>query len=307
MVSSTIIVFDKGLKLLSASRDTGILARAQKTLGKPIGFSGIGLHTGEQVSIRFCPASEGTGIVFRRVDLPGSPTIPATLEYVLETNRSTTIGVGNLKIHTIEHILSALRAYHIDNLFIEIDSIEPPVGDGSSAPFVQMIEEAGVIEQKSKAPIINIKQPVYWSEKEVHLVALPENCFRISYTLHYPNNPILQGQFYSSEITPEIFKSEIAPCRTFSQYDEIAKLMDLGLIKGGSLSNAVVIKDNAVLSSGGLHFSDEMVRHKVLDLIGDLSLVGFPFFAHIIAIRSGHAANCAFAKKIYDHITEKGQ
>jgi len=289
--------------VLKANPNLEISSRCQRTIAVPAEFSGIGLHTGEEVTIRFCPASEGTGIVFQRVDLPSKPIIPAALEYVCDTSRSTTIGVGSIKIHTIEHILSALRAYNIDNINIEINSIEPPVGDGSSAPFIKLIEEAGIVDQKNTTPIVKIQQPVYWSEGDIHIVALPEDCFRVSYTLHYPQSKILKAQYFSCEVTPEIYKQQIAPCRTFSQYEEITMLMDRGLIKGGSLSNAVVIKDDIVLSCGGLHFPDEMVRHKVLDLIGDLSLVGFNFFAHIIAIRSGHAANCAFAKTFYDHIT----
>lgn len=283
--------------------DVELLSRCQQTLAVPVEFSGIGLHTGEEVTVRFSPASEGTGIVFQRVDLPGKPVIPAALEYVCDTSRSTSIGIGDIRIHTVEHILSALRAYSIDNLTIEINSIEPPVGDGSSAPFVKLIEEAGIISQKNSIPIVKIQQPVYWSEEDIHIVALPDDCFRVSYTLHYPESKILKAQYFSCEVTPEIYKSQIAPCRTFSQYEEIATLMDRGLIKGGSLSNSVVIKDDVVLSSGGLHFPDEMVRHKVLDLIGDLSLVGFNFLAHIIAIRSGHKAHCRFGEKFYDHIT----
>lgn len=278
------------------------ITRRQRTLCKPAFFSGIGIHTGKEVSLRFCPAPEGTGIVFKRVDLPSQPIIPAAVEYVKDTARSTTIGIQDIRIHTVEHVLAAVKAFDLTNLCIEISSIEPPVGNGSSDVFVDMIEKVGVQEQDAFIPTVKIRQPVYWSEGDIHLVALPYDGYRISYTLSYPETPLLRGQYCSVIVNPDNFKKEIAPCRTFSLYKEITTLMDRGLIKGGSLDNAVVIKDDAIFSKGGLFFPDEMARHKVLDLIGDLSLVGFDFHAHIIAIRSGHASNFAFAKKLLNHI-----
>ncbi len=279
------------------------IVRKQRTLKSPSSFSGIGIHTGKEVGLRFCPAKEGTGIVFKRIDLPSQPIIPATVEYVQDTSRSTTIGIKDVRIHTVEHVLSAIKAFNIDNLCIEISSIEPPVGNGSSDVFVEMIEKVGVREQEHSLPIVKIQQPVYWSEGEIHLVALPYDGYRISYTLSYPGSSFLRGQFHSVLVNEENFKKEIAPCRTFSLYKEISALMDRGLIKGGSLDNAVVIKDDLILSKGGLFFPDEMARHKILDLIGDLSLIGFDFHAHIIAIRSGHASNFAFARRLLTHIT----
>lgn len=278
------------------------IVRKQRTLKDFSYFSGIGIHTGKEVGLRFCPAKEGTGIIFKRVDLPGHPIIPATVEYVQDTSRSTTIGIKDIRIHTVEHVLSAIKAYNIDNLCIEISNIEPPVGNGSSDVFVEMIENVGIREQEQTVPIIKIHQPVYWSEGDIHLVALPFDGYRISYTLSYPDSPFLRAQFHSLVLTEETFKNEIAPCRTFSLYKEISALMDRGLIKGGSLDNAVVIKDDIILSKGGLFFPDEMARHKILDLIGDLSLIGFDFHAHIIAIRSGHASNFSFARKFLNHI-----
>lgn len=278
------------------------IVRKQRTLKDFSYFSGIGIHTGKEVGLRFCPAKEGTGIIFKRVDLPSCPIIPATVEYVQDTSRSTTIGIKDVRIHTVEHVLSAIKAFSIDNLCIEISSIEPPVGNGSSDVFVDMIENVGIVEQEQSVPIIKIQQPVYWSEGDIHLVALPHDGYRISYTLSYPGSPFLRAQFHSVLVNEENFKTEIAPCRTFSLYKEISALMDRGLIKGGSLDNAVVIKDDVILSKGGLFFPDEMARHKILDLIGDLSLIGFDFHAHIIAIRSGHASNFAFAKKLLNQM-----
>ncbi len=279
------------------------MGRKQKTLKAPAEFSGIGIHTGKNVSMRFLPAPASTGILFRRVDLPSQPLIPATVEYVVETSRSTTLGLQEIRIHTVEHVLSALRAYEIDNLYIEIDNIEPPVGNGSSDVFVEMIEDAGILEQEEQIMPLMLKEPVYHSEEGIHLVALPADNYKISYTLSYPEHPLLKAQYHSIELNSDSFKREIAPCRTFSLYEEVSYLIDRGLIKGGSLDNAVVIKGDAVFSKGGLFYPDEMVRHKILDLIGDLSLVGLPFSAHVIAIRSGHAANVALAKKLLNALT----
>lgn len=255
------------------------------------------------MGLRFCPGIAGTGIVFKRVDLPGQPLIPATVEYVQDTSRSTTIGIKEVRVHTVEHVLSAVKAFNIDNLCIEISGIEPPVGNGSADVFVDMIEKAGVIELEHTVPVVKIQRPVYWSEGEIHLVALPFDGYQISYTLSYPESHFLEGQFHSVLVNEQNFKKEIAPCRTFSLYKEISALIDKGLIKGGSLDNAVVIKDDVILSKGGLFFPNEMARHKILDLIGDLSLIGFDFHAHILAIRSGHASNFAFAQCLLTHIT----
>lgn len=277
--------------------------RKQRTLADSTAFSGIGIHTGREVGLRFCPAKEGTGILFKRIDLPGHPIIPATLEYVQDTARSTTIGIQKVQIHTVEHVLSAIKAYSIDNLLIEITNIEPPVGNGSADVFVEMIEKVGVVEQELSVPIIKIQQPVYYSEGDIHLIALPYDGYKVTYTLSYPRPHFLHAQFHSVVVTEENFKKEIAPCRTFSLYEEISTLIDRGLIRGGSLDNAVVIKEDLILSKGGLFFPNEMARHKILDLIGDLSLIGMDISAHIIAVKSGHPSNFAFAKKLLNHIT----
>lgn len=280
-------------------------SRKQRTLNKPISFSGIGIHTGKQVHMRFVPAAEGSGIRFQRTDLPSKPVIPATIEYVRDTSRSTTIGVSDVFIHTVEHVLAAVKAFDIDNLCIEVSDIEPPVGNGSSDVFVEMIQASGIKEQNQSVPIVKLKTPIYFSKDEIHLVALPYDGFRISYTLQYPDSKILKAQHHSIHLTSESFKQEIAPCRTFARYDEISTLMDRGLIKGGSLANAVIIQDDVVFSKNGLFFPDEMARHKILDIVGDLSLVGFSFHAHIISIRSGHATNFELAKKLFNHITRE--
>jgi UDP-3-O-[3-hydroxymyristoyl] N-acetylglucosamine deacetylase len=279
--------------------------RKQRTLGDAVSFSGIGIHTGAKVTMTFVPADEGTGIVFRRTDLPNKLIIPATIAYVCDTARSTTLGLQDVRVHTVEHVLAALKAFDIDNCIIEVSNVEPPVGNGSSDIFVEMIESVGIMEQGAHTPIIKLNHPVYYSEKDIQIVALPYDGYRISYTLSYPASKALKSQFQSFEINSETFKREIAPCRTFSLYEEVATLMDRGLIRGGSLDNAVIIKEDVIFSKGGLFFPDEMCRHKMLDMVGDLSLVGYNFNAHIIAIRAGHPSNFAFAKQLFQTITRE--
>lgn len=270
----------------------------QRTLEKPVTFSGIGIHTAEVVSMRFVPADPGSGIHFQRVDLPGKPLIKASLENVIDTSRCTTLGNKELKIHTVEHVLAAVAAHNIDNLVIEISNIEPPVAEGSSKAFCKMIEQAGIREQKESSSVATLKEPIYYTDDSVSIVALPHPTYKISYTLNYPSSAVLNCQFVSLDIDENTFREQIAPCRTFSLYEEVSALMDRGLIKGGSLSNAVIIKDDVVFSKEGLYFPDEMARHKVLDMVGDMSLIGKKFSVHILAIRAGHASNFAFAKKL---------
>ncbi len=277
--------------------------RKQATIQNPVSYSGIGIHTGRDVQIRFVPAKEGEGIFFKRVDLPSQPIIPARIEYVFDTQRSTNLALQDVRLYTVEHVLAAVRAWEIDNLCIELSNIEPPAGDGSSLVFMKMLEEAGRQELSASIPIRSLTKPVSLSHNGIHLVALPSDTYMISYTLDYPGVSGIGTQYFSFDVTKKNFEEQVAPSRTFSLYDEIAILMDRGLIKGGSLENAVVIKNDTVISKDGLRFPNEMARHKVLDMIGDLSLVGFPFVAHIISIKSGHATNVAFAKKLYEHLS----
>lgn len=273
----------------------------QRTLLRRVSAAGIGLFSGEKVSISLCPAPVNTGVIFKRVDLPGSPVLPARVEYVQGTPRCTIIGNGEVFVQTVEHLLAALRAYDIDNVLIEISNCEVPIFDGSSLYFVSMIEEAGICKLEEEKELIRLKKPLFWSQGNIHLIALPSDEYRISYTLHYPHSKVIGTQFYTFLLDPERFKSEIASSRTFSIYEEIAPMIEKGLVKGGSLENAIIIKGDKVVNPEGLRFPDEMARHKVLDLIGDLSLVP-PFLAHVIAVRSGHASNNDFAKQFINHI-----
>lgn len=251
--------------------------------------------------ITFCPAPVGHGIVFQRVDLPGKPKILTRLESIQAMPRCTALRNGEIVVQTVEHLLSALYGGGVDNLLIEVDGPEVPIFDGSATRFVQMFEEAGYLEQEEERAIYKLTAPFSWSKGDVHLMAVPCEEFRVSYTLHYPQSSILCSQFFSTSITEEIFVREISPCRTFSIYEEVEPFIRSGLIKGGSLENAVVIKEDKIVNPEGVRFEDEMVRHKVLDLVGDFSLLG-RLQAHIIAIRSGHASNVAFAKMLHTHL-----
>ena len=265
----------------------------------------MGLFTGEKVSIRICPAPVDTGIIFQRVDLPGRPVIPALLPYVGEAPRCTRLTASRGSVMMVEHLLSSLYAFGVDNACIEVDGPEVPAVDGSAQPFIELIEKVGLHSQDMPRRYGKISQPVYWSEGDVHLVAFPSDEFRISYTMHYPHSPLLRSQYYSFVLQPLRYKVEIAPCRTFSLYEEIVPFIEKGWIKGGGLENALVIQGGRILNPEGARFEDEMVRHKILDLIGDLALVGTPLLAHVIAIRSGHVSNVAFAKVLAKAIEQE--
>lgn len=279
-------------------RTESLTSQRQRTLKAPIYLSGNALFTGAHVHVKILPAACGFGIVFQRTDLPNRPQLPAKLQHVQATPRCTILGMGGVVVQTVEHLLSALCACGVDNALIEIDGAELPIFDGSAKEFVEQIEAVGVCEQEEPKVVYRLAAPISWSQGDVHLIALPSDEYRITYTLFYPHSSIVGTQYYSVQVNEDRFKKEIAPCRTFCIYEEVAPLVEKGLIKGGGLENAVIIKDNRVANPGGLRFPDEMVRHKILDMVGDLSLMGFSFLAHIIAIRSGHSSNVAFAKQI---------
>ena len=284
-----------------------ILATQQKqqTLKEKIELSGVGLFTGKRNCIRLIPGEENTGIIFRRMDLPGAPEIKASVHNVIDTPRCTILGDKRLVIKTVEHLLSAIYALGIDNLIIELNGDEIPAGDGSAAFFVEKIKKAEIQQQEKPRDIYALSSLVSFSEGNMHMIALPSEEFKVSYTLHYPKSTYLHAQYISLKINRESYCEEIAPCRTFSIYEEIKPLLDKGLIKGGGLDNAVIIKDDKILNPEGIRFSNEMARHKVLDLIGDLSLIGKRFTAHIIAIRSGHFANISFAKILEKNLKKR--
>lgn len=295
------------LEVLEAS-DAAISSATprQKTLAFPLTIEGKGLFSGKRVEVTLVPAKAGHGIVFQRVDLPGQPLLPARLEYVKATPRCTILGRGDTEIQTVEHFLSAIAALGIDNLLVQVSGPEMPIGDGSALPFVELVRQAEKREFQTRKKFAIIPSPVYFTKNDVTLIALPSEELRISYTLHYPHSSFIGSQFYSFVLDEENFVQEIAPSRTFCLYEEIAPLLEKGVIRGGGLDSAVVIKDDRVANPGGLRFGDEMVRHKILDLIGDLYLLGKPLLAHIIAIRSGHAANVEFAKLLQNSMCSRG-
>ncbi|TMP96157.1 MAG: bifunctional UDP-3-O-[3-hydroxymyristoyl] N-acetylglucosamine deacetylase/3-hydroxyacyl-ACP dehydratase [Verrucomicrobia bacterium] len=269
----------------------------QHTVGKTAGFSGTSLHTGEKVSIKLHPAPVDHGIKFKRKDLQDEPTIDAKIENLKMVERATTIGEGSVRVHTVEHVLAALSAMGVDNAIVEMDANEPPIGDGSAQPYVDVIKRTGVATQDAPRSFFDVRDTMHVESKTgALLVLLPDETFRISCTQAGPNNRFTQ--FLSMEITPAVFEREIAPARTFVFYEDVQPLMEKNLIKGGSLENAIVVRGEAVLSKEPLRFADEFVRHKILDIIGDLALVGRPIRGHVVAVKPGHAANAELARAL---------
>src|SRR5260370_330977 len=269
----------------------------QHTLGKAAGFSGTSLHTGEKVTLKLHPAPVDHESKFKRKDLQDEPTIDAKIDNLKTVERATTIGEGAVRVHTVEHILSALSGMGVDNAIVEMDANKPTIGDGSAQPYVDVIKRAGVATQEAPRKLFNVRESMHVEAKTgALLVLLPDETFRISCTQAGPNNRFTQ--FLSMEVTPAIFEREIAPARTFVYYEEVQSLMDKNLIKGGSLENAIVVRGDAVLSKEPLRFTDEFVRHKILDIIGDLALIGHRIRGHVIAVKPGHGANAELARAL---------
>ena len=268
----------------------------QQTLNRPASYSGIGLHSGNRVTMTILPAAPNTGIRFRRVDLEGKPEIEACVENVADTNRSTTLAKGNTRIHTVEHVLATFAGYGIDNAVVELDANEPPVGDGSSREYCRMVQSAGIVPQDERREPYTVSAPIQLEMGETLMTLFPDETFKISCT-----SADRQGrftQFFSLEFLPATWERELAHARTFCFYEEIEFLIKNGLIKGGSLENAVVIRDDAVLTTEPLRYPDEFVRHKMLDIVGDLALLGRPLRGHLVAVKPSHAANCELVRRI---------
>ncbi len=274
----------------------------QRTIQREVSHAGIGVHTGNKTRLIFKPAPPDHGVKFVRTDTDEPVVIDALIENVSDVVRGTTIASNGVKVHTVEHVLAALMGFGIDNLVVEVDANEPPVGDGSARPFVAMLEEAGIEEQDVAKRWFAPTEPIHYSENGVTLIVLPSDLLRISATICY-ERPGLDSQYCSLPINEETFANEIAPSRTFCFYHEVEHLMRNGLIKGGSLDNAVVIKDEAVLTKDGLRFHNEFVRHKILDLMGDLFLLGRPLRAHVVAIKSGHLSHIKLTRLLRERVT----
>jgi UDP-3-O-[3-hydroxymyristoyl] N-acetylglucosamine deacetylase/3-hydroxyacyl-[acyl-carrier-protein] dehydratase len=269
----------------------------QRTIKTQVCLTGVGVHTGNKTRLVFTPAPPDTGVKFVRTDLPGSPEVPALARNVSDVLRGTTIACDGAEVHTVEHVLAAIRGCGLDNVVVELDANEPPVGDGSAFAYVRMIRSAGLEEQDAPRRELVLQEPVWVAKDNAAIAVIPAPQFRISYTMDF-KHPTLPAQFVSFLITEETFEREIAPGRTFCFYHEIEYLVSQGLIKGGSLENAVVIGDGVIYSKDRLRFPDEFARHKVLDIIGDLCLVGKHLRAHVIAMRSGHELNVEVARKL---------
>ena len=269
----------------------------QRTLARSATLTGSALHNGGSVTLTIHPAPAGHGYKFRRSDLPDEPVVDADVTHVKTVERATTLVQGNAKIQTVEHVLSALSGLGVDNALVEMDANEPPIGDGSAAPYVRIIQEAGVVEQEEARAIFQPDQPIHIETANGSIMSVfPHNGLRISCT--QANHDGRFTQYLSLEITPEVYAGEIAPARTFVHYEDVKDLMEKGLIKGGSLENALVIRGDSVLSKEPLRFADEFVRHKILDIIGDLALAGRPLRGHVVAVKPGHGPNTELARAI---------
>jgi len=271
--------------------------RMQRTIAQPAETTGVGLHTGKEVTVRVKPAPPGTGVVFVRTDIPGYARIPCQAEFRINEQRRTALRANEGEVHTVEHLLSAAMALGIDNLEIEMNGVEMPGLDGSARDFAALLDGAGIHEQDETCTEIVVTEPIGVQGKDASLVAMPyDKGLRISYTMDYPL-PNLPSMHYSLEVSRESYMQEIAPARTFCLRREAEALRAAGFGLGANEENTVVLNDDGSVM-GELRFPDEPVRHKILDLIGDLALVGKPIRAHIIAVKSGHELNASLARKI---------
>ncbi|MEW6052052.1 MAG: bifunctional UDP-3-O-[3-hydroxymyristoyl] N-acetylglucosamine deacetylase/3-hydroxyacyl-ACP dehydratase [Candidatus Zixiibacteriota bacterium] len=303
----------------------------QRTIQREISLTGIGLHTGTNCTMIFKPAPPDHGILFVRADLPGKPSVIADIDHVVDISRGTTLQQGEAKVYTVEHVLAAFAGLQLDNMIVELDGNEPPVGDGSAKPYVDKLLEAGIADQDADKQYLEIDTPMSYSEpdRRVDLVVTPSNDLRITFMIDY-QNPALGTQYTTLVDLEKEFVDEFAPARTFCFLSEVEMLKSHGLIKGGGLDNAVVIydsdlgqievdrirralnlKEHAFVGKTGiindipLRFYNEPVRHKTLDLLGDLFLIGVPFKGHVLAGRSGHKANVALARKMRELYKKK--
>ena len=273
----------------------------QRTLARAVSFDGVGLHSGVACHVEFRPAPPGTGIRFVRLDLPGHPQIPVAPRYAradTDQMRRTILKNGDAEVHTVEHILAAAAGLGIDNLIIALDAQEPPEPtDGSAGPYVRLFLDAGIVEQPAPRRYFRVTEPVRYEENDVILVGLPHEGLRVTFTIEYAN--AWRGtQHATYDIDPDVFVREIAPARTFVLERDVERLRARGMIQGGTLQNAVVVQPTGILNREPLRFEDEFVRHKILDFLGDLYLLGRPARGHFLSIKSGHATNVRFVQRL---------
>ena len=275
--------------------------RMQRTIARAVTFQGMGLHTGEAGSVTFRPAPAGSGVRFVRTDLPGRPGVdvrPENAHFDPRAGRRTILQQEGVQIHTMEHVLAAVAGLGLDNLTIETSTMEiPEPADGSAAPIARLLIDAGFDEQDRPRRHIKVTKPVRWSQNGVELSAVPYQGFRITFTIDY-DHPLIGRQTLSLDINDRSFLEEIAPARTFVLERDVKGLREAGWIKGGRLESAVVVGDKGLHNSDPLRYPDEFVRHKILDLLGDLFLLGGPLLGHVTAVRSGHQSHVAFVKEL---------
>jgi UDP-3-O-[3-hydroxymyristoyl] N-acetylglucosamine deacetylase/3-hydroxyacyl-[acyl-carrier-protein] dehydratase len=275
----------------------------QRTILREVSIKGKSLHTGEEVNLTLKPALENTGVIFRRIDLLGKPEIQPLIDLVDDLVRSTTIADGHAKVHTIEHVISALSGCGVDNVIIEMDASEPPILDGSAKHFVNLIQQAEPVEQDAEREYFVLDEPISVTRGSSSIIALPHDGFRITCTS--ADDRGIHTQHLSLDLDPETYVAQVAPARTFTIYEDIEELLKLVKIKGGSLDSAIVIKGDKIVSKEPLRFKDEFVRHKILDIVGDITLVGMPIKAHIVGVRPGHALNAELSKVLRKKLLEK--
>jgi len=271
----------------------------QHTLRKMVSCTGVGLHSGNEINLSIKPAPENSGIRFYRTDLGDTEGIPAHMDKVVDTRLATTIADANVMVSTTEHLMAALQGYGVDNADIELDGAEVPIMDGSAGPFMLLMKRAGLKKQKAMRHVLRITKEVIFKSGNTEIKILPYDGFKVSGEIHFEDS-LINNQSYSIELDPEKFSNEISQARTFGYVEQVEELWANGLAQGGNLDNVIAIHwdRETILNDGGLRFSDEFIRHKVLDLIGDLALMGCPILGHIIAKRAGHTQHLAFMKTL---------
>ena len=271
----------------------------QQTLARPVQCNGIGLHSGRKVNLTIKPAPVNHGIKFVRTDLPHRPVISAHFRNVIDTSLATTLGTDGVIVSTVEHLMAALAGLCIDNALVEMDAYEAPIMDGSAGPFTSMLKEAGIRTQPGRRYTFVVKKPIEMSDEDKKVGLYPSDTLKITCTIEF-EHPLVRRQSYTISLTDGYFEKEVSWARTFGFLDEVNYLKQNGFARGGSLENAVVIDRDSILNREGLRYENEFVRHKVLDCIGDLSLLGMPFIGHIVAYKSGHTLNHALLKRFID-------
>jgi UDP-3-O-[3-hydroxymyristoyl] N-acetylglucosamine deacetylase len=274
--------------------------RLQQTLANPVSCIGVGLHSGEPVTMTLRPAPPNTGVVFVNRNGHAGASLAASVDHLVPTELCTAISGNGFQVKTIEHVLAALAGLNVDNVYVDVDAGEAPVMDGSAGPFVRLIQSAGIISQKKLQPYLKMTRPLEVVDGSRRIRIEPSATPQITYSIQY-DHPLIHTQTYSYEHSARTFESEIAGARTFGFLQEVEALWARGLGRGGNLDNTVVLSKDGILNESGLRFTNEFVRHKVLDLIGDFALLGLPFIGHLIADRSGHALHTRLVKQILDH------